>query len=189
MISVEKLVQGLRAIPDSGFTCQGVYGFLHENPVAAGSVDPYLFWSPNFYTRNLIHKDERFEVMAICWEIGQASRIHDHWEQKCWMTVPIGRLRGQNFVATEFDVSRNYCKLIETENFELADCAAATVELEAPIHQILNPAEYGERAVSIHIYSKPYDRCNSYCRDTDTFKEVSLCYTSIDGKLCDGVSL
>ena len=58
-----------------------------------------------------------------------------------------------------------------------------------PIHQVLNLAEYDERAVSIHLYSKPYDRCLSYCRDTNTYKEVELFYTSIDGKLCDGIQL
>jgi hypothetical protein len=73
--------------------------------------------------------------------------------------------------------------------FELSESLAAKVELEEPIHQILNPEEFDGRAVSIHIYSKPFDRCISYCRETDTFKEVNLYYTSIDGKLCDGVSL
>ena len=99
------------------------------------------------------------------------------------MTVPIGRLKGQNFGVVDMDESRNYCKLVETDSFELADCLSAKVELEEPIHQILNLPEYSERAVSVHIYSKPFDKCISYCRDTDTFKEVELCYTTIAGKL------
>ena len=49
--------------------------------------------------------------------------------------------------------------------------------------------EYVQRAVSLHIYSRPYDRCLSYCRDTDTFKEVQLHYTSIGGKLLAGCQL
>ncbi len=105
------------------------------------------------------------------------------------MTVPVGRLKGQNFAVEAMDESTGFCKLRETDSFELAECLAAKVELEEPIHQILNLAEYDERAISIHIYSKPYDRCLSYCRDTDTFKEVQLYYTSVDGKLCEGVLL
>jgi cysteine dioxygenase len=127
--------------------------------------------------------------MAICWEKGQVSRVHNHWDQKCWMTVPVGRLSGQNFAVEAIDESRGYCKLVETDKFSLSDCLAAKVDLEQPIHQILNLPEFDQRAVSIHIYSKPYDRCLSYCRDTDTFKEVQLFYTSIDGKLCDSVRL
>lgn len=183
MLKVKKLIDGLNSITDEEFTCDNVYQFLGDNPVDVDSITRYFHWNPDFYTRNLIYKDDRFEMMAICWESGQLSRVHNHADQKCWMTVPVGRLRGQNFAVAEIDESRGFCKLIETNSFELADCLAAKVELEEPIHQILNLAEYGERAVSLHVYSKPYASCLSYCRDTDTFKEVQLCYTSIDGKL------
>jgi cysteine dioxygenase len=189
MIQIDELVRGLREISDEQFVCEPVYDFLSANPVDVASIQKYLHWSPNFYTRNLIYKDERFEMMAICWEKGQVSRVHNHYDQRCWMSVPVGRLKGQNFAVEAIDESKGHCKLRETDEFELSDCLAAKVELEEPIHQILNLAEYDERAVSIHIYSKPYDRCMSYCRDTDTFKEVELFYTSIDGKLCDGISL
>lgn len=188
-VSINQLVEGLREIPDEEFRCQPVYDFLSLNRVDTGSIQKYLFWSPTFYTRNLIYKDDRFEMMAICWEPGQVSRVHNHCEQRCWMTVPVGRLKGQNFAVDEIDESRGFCRLRETDTFELAECLAAKVELEEPIHQILNLTEYNDRAVSIHIYSKPFDHCISYCRDTHTFKDVKLFYTSIDGRLCDGVIL
>jgi cysteine dioxygenase len=188
-VAINTLIDGLCDIPDAEFTCDNVYDFLGKNPVYTDSIERYIFWSDSFYTRNLIYKDNRFEMMAICWNKGQVSRIHNHWDQKCWMTVPIGKLRGQNFAVVDIDESKGFCKLKETETFDLSDCLAAKVELEEPIHQILNLAEFEEPAVSIHIYSKPYDRCISYCRDTDTFKEVQLFYTSVDGQLCDGVRL
>src|SRR5690606_20116001 len=140
-------------------------------------------------TRILSDKYERIEMMTICLYKGLQSAVHNHWYQICWMMVPIGKLRGQNFKVESYDAERAHCRLSETDVFDLADCVAAKVELEEPIHQVLNLPEFDERAVSIHIYSKPYDRCLSYCRDTDTFKEVLLAYTSIDGKLCDGVKL
>ncbi|MEP7074788.1 MAG: cysteine dioxygenase family protein [Acidobacteriota bacterium] len=188
-ISINDVVSGLRNMSEDDFTCDNVYEFLAANPVDVDSITKYFHWSSNFYTRNLIYKDERFELMAICWDKGQVSRVHNHWDQKCWMTVPVGKLQGQNFAVEAIDEKAGYCRLKETDDFSLSDCLAAKVELEQPIHQILNLSEFDERAVSIHIYSKPYDRCLSYCRDTDTFKEVQLFYTSIDGKLCDGVSL
>ncbi len=188
-ISIDELVEGLRSIRDENFVCEPVYDFLASHPVEVESIQNYLHWSSNFYTRNLIYKDERFELMAICWDKGQVSRVHNHYDQRCWMMVPVGRLKGQNFSIDEIDESTGHCKLRETDEFELSDCLTAKVELEEPVHQILNLAEFDERAVSLHIYSKPFDRCLSYCRDTDTFKEVQLCYTSIDGMLCDGVRL
>lgn len=188
-VKIENLIEGLREMPDEQFKCDNVYQFLADNPVDVSTIEPFFFWSQNFYTRNLIYKDERFELMAVCWERGQSSRVHNHAGQMCWMTVPIGRLRGQNFAVLDIDGEKGFCKLKETDNFELSDCLAAKVELEEPIHQILNLPEFDERAVSLHIYSKPFDTCLSYCRQTDTFKEVPLFYTSIGGKLCDSVKL
>jgi len=188
-VPVTELIDGLRELPEPEFTCDNVYDYLGNHPIEVDSIQKYLFWSAEFYTRNLIYKDERFEMMAICWEPGQVSRVHNHCEQSCWMTVPVGRLKGQNFAVEEMNEATAYCKLRETDTFELAECLTAKVELEQPIHQILNLAEYGDRAVSIHIYSKPFDHCISYCRDTDTYKDVKLFYTSIDGQLCQGVCL
>ncbi|MER3429821.1 MAG: hypothetical protein C4324_02050 [Blastocatellia bacterium] len=188
-VSIDKLIRGLCEIPDPEFSCEPVYDFLTRNPIDPDSLTPYLFWSKKFYTRNLIYKDERFESIAICWEPGQVSQIHNHWDQRCWMTVPIGRLKGQNFAIEEIDEGSSMCRLRESTDFELAKCLASKVDLEEPIHQILNLAEYGGRAVSIHIYSRPYDRCIAYCRETNTYKVVNLFYTSIGGRLCDGVVL
>lgn len=188
-IKVENLIEGLRDISDTDFTCDNVYQFLRENPVDVDTIAPYFFWSEKFYTRNLIYKDARFELMALCWDKGQASRIHNHADQMCWMTVPVGRLRGQNFRAVEIVETKNFCKLEETDCFDLSDCLTAKVELEEPIHQILNLPEFASRAVSLHIYSKPFDHCLSYCRDTNKFAEVPLFYTSVKGKVCDGIKL
>lgn len=188
-VKIENLIEGLREFPDSDFTCDNVYQFLAENPVEVDSISPFFFWSDKFYTRNLIYKDDRFELMAVCWESGQVSRIHNHADQKCWMSVPVGKLRGQNFRALEIDEQKKLCRLEETDTFDLSDCLSAKVELEEPIHQILNLAEFNQRAVSVHIYSKPFSKCLSYCRETNRYAEVPLFYTSIGGKLCEGVSL
>lgn len=188
-VRIEKLIDGLCGIPEKDFTCDNVYQFLGKNPIEIDSISSFFFWSDRFYTRNLIYKDARFELMAICWNKGQVSAIHNHADQKCWMTVVEGKLRGQNFSVLEMNEDKGFCKLDETNTFDLSDCLAAKVELEEPVHQILNLPEFDERAVSVHIYSKPFDSCLSYCRQTDTFKNVNLCYTSIRGKLCDGINL
>lgn len=188
-VKIDNLIEGLCEIPDEHFTCDNVYQFLAEHPVDVNTISPFFFWSKKFYTRNLIYKDARFELMTLCWERGQVSRIHNHADQRCWMSVPVGRLRGQNFRAVELDEAKGFCKLEETDAFDLSDCLAAKVELEEPIHQILNLPEFSERAVSLHIYSKPFDKCLSYCRESSRISEVSLFYTSINGKLCDGVKL
>lgn len=189
MVSVAKLIEGLRAMRAEEFTLGNIYDFLTGNPVDVASVEPYAFWSGKFYTRNLIHREPHFALMLLCWEKGQVSRIHDHADQNCWMSVLAGTLHGQNYAAQEMDWETGRCKLVETTSFDLSDCLTAQVELEEPIHQILNLPQFDERAISLHVYSKPIERCNAFCVKTDTFKEVELFYTSIGGSLCDGVSL
>ena len=121
-VKIENLIEGLCKISDADFTCDTVYQYLAEHPVDVDTISPYFFWSKNSYTRNLIYKDERFELMTLCWESGQVSRIHNHADQQCWMSVPIGKLHGQNFRAVEIDESRGFCKLEETNCFDLSDC-------------------------------------------------------------------
>ena len=151
-VKIENLIEGLCEISDAEFTCDNVYQFLAENPVDVETISPYFFWCERFYTRNLIYKDARFELMTLCWERGQVSRVHNHADQRCWMTVPIGKLRGQNFRAVELDEEKGFCKLEKTDCFDLSNCLAAKVELEEPIHQILNLPEFDERAVrAFHV--------------------------------------
>jgi len=52
-----------------------------------------------------------------------------------------------------------------------------------PVHQVLNLPEYNQRAVSIHIYSKPFDSCEVYQLEKGTYGDVPLHYTSEFGKL------
>lgn len=188
-VKIENLIEGLRAFTDADFNCDDIYRFLRDNPVDVDSIAKYFFWSEKFYTRNLIYKDARFELMALCWNKGQVSRVHNHADQMCWMTVPVGKLRGQNFTVEEIDEPKGLCRLKETDCFDLSDCLTAKVELEEPIHQILNLPEFNARAVSLHIYSKPFDKCLSYCRETHRFAEVPLSYTSVGGKLCPSIEL
>src|SRR6185436_11651413 len=100
---IKSIIDGLRSVSDEEFTCDNVYQFLADNPVNVDSITRYFHWSTEHYTRNLIFRDDRFEMLAVCWESGQASQVHNHSEQKCWMTVPVGRLKGQNFAVETID--------------------------------------------------------------------------------------
>ena len=97
-VPVEDFVAELRKFPDSSFELTDeVLSFLARTNVAADSLVPYVHWDCQHYTRNLIDKTEFYELIAICWDIGQVSSVHNHRDQNCWMTVPIGRLQVQNF--------------------------------------------------------------------------------------------
>jgi Cysteine dioxygenase type I len=51
------------------------------------------------------------------------------------------------------------------------------------IHRVSNP--FGERAASLHVYSRPYDTCLAYDLDTGVAREMRLQYHSVGGKLVE----
>ena len=188
-IPLEQLVEGLRAIGPQDFCVGNVHDFLTRHPVDESSLAPFLFFSRKQYTRNLIYRDELFELLAVCWDVGQASFIHNHSEQNCWMSMPVGRLRVQNFRVSEQDEQTGFCRVEPADSFDLHRTAAAEVDPTEPVHQVLNLPEFNQRAVSLHVYSKPFDTCLVYSPARNQFSEMRLCYTSQYGKLCEGARL
>ena len=129
---------------------------------------------------------ELFELLALCWESGQASRIHNHRDQQCWMTVPLGTLQVQDFRVMDRDPEKKRCRLEPTKSYALTPARPAEVDVNEPVHQVLNLAEFGGRAVSLHVYSKPFDSCEVYYPEKGNYSDVPLYYTSEYGKLCSG---
>jgi cysteine dioxygenase len=189
-ISIDRFLKELCSIQAGEFKNGTMFDFLQQHPVEKDSLEPYLFFTQKFYTRNLIFKNELFELMTLCWDIGQESRIHNHSEQNCWMTIPFGKLFIQNFQELESNGTENFCRIAPSTAVVLRnDFHAAEVDLEEPIHQVCNLETFQERAVSLHIYSKPYDKCLVYTPQKNHVQEVCLFYTSVKGLLCDGIKL
>jgi cysteine dioxygenase len=182
MKTVQELIAGLRGIVEHEFDIPRVADFTERNPVDPASLQPYLFFEPTHYTRNLIFKCELFELMAICWEVGQVSRIHNHQGQNCWMTVPMGRLAVQNYEVLRIEPERGFCELREADRIVMDSAHPSHVAPETPVHAVLNLPEFAERAVSLHIYSHPYDRCLVYTPEKSSYCEVPLFYDSEYGR-------
>ena len=183
MLAIDDWVKQLCAIPEAEFSIRRVFDFTAQKSIQPETLSPYLFYATSHYTRNLIYKCKLFEVMAICWNIGQVSRIHNHRDQNCWMSAPIGRLRVQNFRVNERDAALGTCHILPTDIYDMDAAHPAYVNPLEPVHQVLNLPEFNQRAVSIHIYSKPFDTCEVYQREKGTYADVPLHYTSEYGKL------
>jgi len=182
-LAISDWVNNLAAIPDRNFTLENVQDFIQRHIVRPETLEKYLFFSKGGYTRNLIFKNHMFECMTICWEVGQFSRIHNHRDQNCWMSAPIGRLKVQNFRVDNHNAADLTCQLSPTDIYVMDAAHPAYVNPLEPVHQVLNLAEYNQRAVSIHVYSKPFDMCEVYYRDKGTYADVPLHYTSEYGTL------
>jgi cysteine dioxygenase len=182
-VAIADWVKDLAAIPERQFTLQNVQDYIVRHHVKPETIDKYLFFSKGNYTRNLIFKNDVFECMTICWEIGQQSRVHNHRGQNCWMAAPIGRLRVQNFRVDQRDAACGTCKIVHTDTVDMDAAHPCHVNPLEPVHAVQNLPEFAQRAVSIHVYSKPFDSCEVYLRDRGTYSDVPLHYTSEYGRL------
>jgi cysteine dioxygenase len=182
MPTIERFIEGLCRIPDAGFSTETVEGYLRDTPVDPASLEPYLHFEATHYTRNLIYRCPLFELMAICWSVGQQSRIHNHAGQQCWMAVPFGTLDVQNYEIVAIDGETGFCELKEANRFVMDPAHPGHVEAELPVHAVINPASYGARAASLHVYSKPFDRCLVYSLENRSYTEVPLFFDTEYGR-------
>lgn len=183
LVAIDDWVKQLSAIPKEQFSIPRVFDFTKQKGVRAETLTPYLFYAKTHYTRNLVFKCDLFEVIAICWDVGQLSRIHNHRGQNCWMAAPIGRLRVQNFRVDNRDASKRTCKLVATDSYDMDPSHPGVVDPKEPVHQVQNLAEFGQRATSLHIYSYPYSSCEVYLAEKGVYSDVPLGYSSEYGKL------
>jgi cysteine dioxygenase len=184
-LSIQDFVSELRKFPDSAFKGTGeITEFLRRAPVAPESLAPYLAWDRQHYTRNLIDKNPLYELIAICWEVGQASSVHNHRDQNCWMAVPVGRLLVENFRTVFQDLLQGKCQLAAADTFEMNAERPCAVDPREPVHRVVNPRAFHQRAVSLHVYSRPFDTCVVYAPEQGTCGEIRLHYTTQYGKPC-----
>lgn len=183
MRTIQEFAADLAAIPENLFTHDRVLEFLRTNRVDPASLTPYSYFSPDRYTRNLISKTRLFDLIAICWESGQKSAIHNHRDQSCWMASVYGTVQVHNFQLIRKDPSTGFCELAPTTHYLITPDSPQEVDPEEPIHQVLNPASFASRAVTLHIYSRPFDTCEVYDLKEKKYEDVVLENTSEYGVL------
>jgi cysteine dioxygenase len=182
-VAIEELVRELRALPRSAFDeTEKVRQVLTALPVDEASLAPYLTWSRQHYTRNLIDKSDLYELLAICWDVGQASSVHNHRDQMCWMAAPTGRLVVENFRVEFQDIEAGKCRLTASNTVELTAENPCAVDPREPVHRVVNPSEANQRAVTLHVYSRPFDSCMVYSPELGTCGDVRLHYNTKFGK-------
>jgi len=139
----------------------------------------FALFSQESYTRNLVSRDGRFELLILCWGAGQVSPIHNHEGQNCWMAVLDGNVE-----------EVQYCKPEEVRPGPLDPrCArsfargeVAFIRDDIALH-VVRSAHPDRPAVSLHLYAAPYDECSCYCPETGTVTRTPLTNHSVRGEL------
>ncbi|MBK7874850.1 MAG: cysteine dioxygenase family protein [Planctomycetes bacterium] len=137
----------------------------------------FAHFKPDTYTRNLVARNEHFEMLVLCWSPGQASPIHDHAGQHCWMGILDGVVEETQF---EFPAETGG-PLRERATRSFSRGKVAYIHDDIGLHRVRpGPGSFG---VSLHLYSKPIDTCRVFDPATGAVLEKTLLYHSVAGVL------
>ncbi len=135
----------------------------------------FAHFQPDCYARNLVRGCELFELLVICWRGDQASPIHDHQGQRCWMAVLEGSIRETQFQlpgAGERGLKPGPERVFRPGS-------VGFISDEIALHEIA-PAD--ERsAVTLHLYSRPIRECRIFDRESGQVTLRGLAYHSVEG--------
>jgi hypothetical protein len=60
------------------------------------------------------------------------------------------------------------------------------VDPQEPVHRVMNAREANQRAVTLHVYSRPFDSCVVYSPEQGTCGNIRLHYNTMFGKPVPG---
>lgn len=151
----------------------GEYAAAHED------WRPFALFAEDRYTRNLVARHERFELLLLCWDAGQESPIHNHEGQDCWMGVLEGDVEELRYCTPEEVVPG---PLLPRDGKVFRKGQVAFIHDDFALHLVRGVG--ARRAVSLHLYAAPYPACSCYCPETGRVTRKVLSDYSVRGVLC-----
>lgn len=140
--------------------------------------DRHRIGSPDCYTRHLLHKDaqNRFVVLALVWQPGQMTPIHDH---SCWGVMGIVQNMLEEVCYDRLDDGRR-ADFAELEQSRGTDVGQGGVAYLLPpyeeIHRIGNTSN--QPTISLHVYGRDLDEINVFDAHTGKVSPMRIKYYS-----------
>lgn len=132
---------------------------------------PYANFKEDKYTRNLVYRNDLFQMVVMCWPKKFVSPIHDHNESECLYKILKGEL-----IETVYQKKDN--KLIETDKFQLIKNEVGSINDSHGVHQVFNP--HNDYCVSLHLYVPAYDKTDIFHLDDDNNFKIETVHLNFD---------
>lgn len=130
-------------------------GHLKDLNVTRNDFSDCCIFGTRGYRRNTISRNDHYELLALCWRSGDCTAIHDHKGHSCAFRVIEGTGTEIRFKVT----ASNLICPVETNSMPPGYICAA---LDADIHQVANMQPEGTDLITLHIYSPPIKKMNTY---------------------------
>jgi cysteine dioxygenase len=173
LYGIDDLVVAIRALGDAPRP-PDIIAALRHVPVDERALAPFFTWTPRRYTRNLIARSAAFELIALCWDAGATSAIHDHADSACAFVVHAGAIACENF-RVERPARRGDRCALRSAGTRTIRRGELDVRSGPSVHRV---GAEGGHAVTLHVYAKPIDACLNFGED-GSVREVAACYDSV----------
>lgn len=164
--SIEELIDEFSSVP------------LEEKPqvlerieIPSEELEEYASWEDGDYTRNCLWRCDEFEIILLCWDEQAETKIHDHGGQDCWIYQVEGDLLEKRYK----EDSRDNLKL--EEKLRIKEGELSYMNDKMGYHSIKNDSD--DRALTLHFYATPIDRCRIYSPEKSKFEMTELVYSSL----------
>lgn len=133
---------------------------------------------PDCYTRHLLHRDprNRFVVLALVWQPGQMTPIHDH---SCWGVMGLLQNSLEEVCYERLDDGKR-ANFAELEQSRVTDVGQGGVAYLLPpfeeIHRIGNTSS--QPTISLHVYGRDLDEVNVFDQVTGKVSPMRIKYYS-----------
>ena len=145
--------------------------------ILASEFENYIYWCDESYTRNCIERTENFELMLLCWNNKQATPIHDHGGEKCWVYQISGTV-------DEVRYKENENGQLEVDHkMTLKPGALTYMDDNMGYHALENNKD--SKALTLHLYMKPIDECEVFNTEEKCFESKELAYDTHEGELIE----
>ncbi|HTK32876.1 MAG TPA: cysteine dioxygenase family protein [Candidatus Saccharimonadaceae bacterium] len=164
---VDELIRRLDeavAARDDAERCRNVKKVLVD-VVQSGEqfVEPqYLVPAPDRYARRLMHRDaqNRYTVLAMVWDRGQGTPLHDHAGTWCVECVYRGRIRVTSYSVRGGDPERDVVQFAR-ENVVMAGVGEAGALIPPFEYHVLENAD-DSPSITLHVYGGEMTYCHIF---------------------------
>jgi cysteine dioxygenase len=111
----------------------------------------YVSFSDDKYKRNLVKRNDKIEMLIICWNKNQCSPIHDHPTNGCILKVLDGKIEEHEYIKKD-KLQLNNINICEKDSIGYQEGSFG-------LHKIVNG---NICSVSLHIYAPPNYKLTLY---------------------------
>ena len=150
--------------PDDAGRCRAVKKVLEE--VFASGTDfldaPFLVPDTEKYARRLVHRDpqNRYTVIAMVWNTGQATPLHDHAGIWCVECVYRGQIKVTSYNCHGGDPEHDIVQFKQEKEIMAGVGQAGALIPPFEYHVLANASR--EPSITLHVYGGEMDHCHIF---------------------------